>query len=334
MFPSLQPLHLPAELAGFRHEHLRLATASRDEAVAQISDKLSPYRLRLLGTQDTFTAHYLEANPLAGVGLSALAFGTEVELDIHTADDHLLVTTQMRGHSTVQSQGHRAQGGPGFIVVDSTPHPVKKRFSADSCRVNLRIPRARLDSAWRSLTGTPPARPLIFEPFPPDALVGQRWLAHVRLLMTYGLQPECVPERQAEAITESALLALLMEFPHDQRRALDAPVGRAGQRTLQCATDYLQDCRHEPLRLADIAEHCGVSVRTLTEAFRREHGVSPMKHLQEIRLQAVRALLTSRQPGMTVARAAMDNGFTALGRFASLYRLRFGETPSQTLNRR
>lgn len=334
MLASLLPLHLPPELSGFRREHLRLATASRDEAVAQISGKLSPYRMRLLGTQETFSAHYLEASPLAGVGLSALAFGTEVELDIHTADDHLLVTTQVCGHSTVVSQGQRAQGGAGFIVVDSTPHAVTKRFSADSCRVNLRIPRARLDDAWRSLTGSAPPRPIVFHPFPPDAAAGQRWLAHVRLLMTYGLQPDRVPERQAQAITESALLALLMEFPHDQRRTLDAPVGRAGERTLRAAADYIHDCRHEPLRLADIAQHCGVSVRSLTEAFRREHGMSPMKYLQDTRLQAARALLTSRQPGMSVARAATDNGFTALGRFAALYRARFGEPPSDTLFRR
>ncbi|MBU4611432.1 AraC family transcriptional regulator [Achromobacter sp. GG226] len=334
MFPSLLPLHLPPELASFRPEHLRLATASRDEAVAQISGRLSPYRLRLLGTQETFTAQYLEAQSLAGVGLSTLAFGTEVELDIHTADDHLLVTTQVSGHSTVASQGRKAQGGAGFIVVDSTPHAVTKRFSADSCRVNVRIPRTRLDAAWASLTGALPVRPLVFQPFPPDAAAGQRWLAHVRLLMTYGLQAERVPERQAEALTESALLALLMEFPHDQRPVLEAPVARAGQRTLQTAMDFIQDCRHEPLRLADIAAHCGVSVRSLTEAFRSGQGTSPMKFLQETRLQAARTLLTSRQPGMTVARAATDNGFTALGRFAALYAERFGEAPSQTLARR
>lgn len=329
--PASQPLHLSPELPGFRPEHLRLATASREEAVAQISGRLSPYRLRLLGTQDRFITQYLEARPLAGVGLSALAFGTEVELDIHTADDHLLVTTQVRGHSTVVSQGRRAEGGAGFIVVDSTSHPVTKRFSADSCRINLRIPRTRLDATWASLTGAPPSCPLVFQPFPPDGAASQRWLAHVRLLMTYGLQAERVPQRQAEAITESALLALLMEFPHDQRSTLDAPVARAGRRTLQAATDFIQDCRHEPLRLANIAAHCGVSVRSLTEAFRREHGMSPMKFLQEARLQAARALLISRQPGMTVARAATDNGFTALGRFAALYRERFGEAPSQTL---
>lgn len=334
MLASLLPAALPQELAGFRREHLRLATASRDEAVAQISGRLSPYRLRLLGTQERFAAHYLEARPLAGVGLSALAFGTEVELDIHTADDHLLVTTQVSGHSSIASQGREARGGSGFVVVDSTPDPVTKRFSADSCRVNLRIPRVRLDAAWCSLTGAPPARPLVFDPFPADAEVGQRWLAHVRLLMTYGLQDGAVPERQAQAITESALLALLMEFAHDQRWVLDAPVAPASQRTLRAATDYLQECRHEPLRLADVASHCGVSVRSLTDAFRREHGVSPMKYLQEVRLQAARRLLTGRQPGMTVARAATDNGFTALGRFAAVYRARFGESPSDTLSRR
>ncbi len=268
--------------------------------------------------------------------MSTLAFGTEVELEIATSDDHLLVTAQVEGHSTIASQGLRAQGGTGFIVIDSTPQPVVKQFSADSYRINLRVPRARLDAAWASLTGTRVGAPLIFYPFVSDTGVRQHWRSHLRLLilMDYGLQPDAVPARQAEVITESVILALLMEFPHNHSRSLEAPTAKAGAHALQRATAFIDALKHEPLSLDAIARECGISVRSRSDLFRREHGTSPMKYLAEVRLQAARGLLTGRKAGITVAEVATACGFSGFGRFSALYRTRFGELPSETLARR
>jgi AraC-like DNA-binding protein len=319
---------------GFRPEHVAVTTRSREEAIARLSGQLSPYRIKLLGHSDAFAARFLAANDLAGLQLSTLGFGTEVELEIATADDHLLVTAQVEGHSAIASQGLNAQGGAGFIVIDSTPQPVVKQFSADSYRVNLRVPRARLDAAWASLTGTLVNAPLVFHPFVPDTVVRQHWHSHLRLLMDYGLQPDIVAARQAEAITESVLLALLMEFPHSHSRRLEVSPARAGADALQKATAFIDALKHEPLSLQDIARECGISVRSLSDLFRREHGISPMKYVAEVRLQAARRLLTGRKAGLTVAEVATACGFSGFGRFSAVYRSRFGELPSETLARR
>lgn len=323
-----------AVVEGFKPEHTAITTKSRDEAITRLSRQLSPHRITILGKGDAFSASFLTANDLAGLQLSTLAFGTEVELEIATSDDHLLVTAQVEGHSTIKSQGLHGQGGPGFIVIDSTQQLVVKRFSADSYRINLRVPRTRLDGAWADLTGTWIGAPLIFYPFVCDTGVRQHWRSHLRLLMDYGLQPELVPARQAEVITESVIMALLMEFPHNYSRRLEAPTARAGARALQKATDFIEGLKHDPLTLEAIARECGISVRSLSDLFRREHGTSPMKYVTEVRLQAARRLLTGRSQGLTVAEAATACGFSGFGRFSALYRARFGELPSETLARR
>jgi transcriptional regulator GlxA family with amidase domain len=75
-------------------------------------------------------------------------------------------------------------------------------------------------------------------------------------------------------------------------------------------------------------------VRSLQEGFRRHLGSAPMAYLQQERL--VRAHQTLRQADpvcVTVSAVAHRWGFAHLGRFASAYRTRFGEPPSETLRR-
>lgn len=320
----------------FRAEHVALAisTRSKDEAIARLSGPLSPHKIRLIGASNAFAARFRAASELAGFQLSSLAFGTEVELEISTDTDHVLVTAQVEGSSEILSQGITGQGGRGFIVVDSTPDAVIKRFSADSSRINLRVPRSRLDAAWTSLTGRVLRTPLVFYPFVVDARARHRWYSHVRLLMDYGFQARVTPARLAESVTESVVLALLMEFPHNHSAQLEAPIAPAGASASRRACDFIAAQLQEPIRLEEIARHCGVSVRSLSASFAKEHGLSPMQYVTELRLKAVRAALTSRRPGVTVADAASECGFSALGRFAAIYRKRFGELPSQTLARR
>jgi transcriptional regulator GlxA family with amidase domain len=57
-----------------------------------------------------------------------------------------------------------------------------------------------------------------------------------------------------------------------------------------------------------------------------------MEVLREIRLQRVRTALIDRGD-RTVAEVALSCGFTHLGRFAGLYRARFGVSPSAVRRR-
>jgi transcriptional regulator GlxA family with amidase domain len=58
-----------------------------------------------------------------------------------------------------------------------------------------------------------------------------------------------------------------------------------------------------------------------------------MSLLRRTRLLEARAELEAAPPGATVTRVALDCGFTHLGRFSQEYVRRFGERPSETLQR-
>ena len=68
--------------------------------------------------------------------------------------------------------------------------------------------------------------------------------------------------------------------------------------------------------------------------FRRFIGSTPLEFLRLTRLAEARRQLLETEPAATVTSIATYCGFTHLGRFAGWYRERYGESPSETLDRK
>jgi AraC-like DNA-binding protein len=93
----------------------------------------------------------------------------------------------------------------------------------------------------------------------------------------------------------------------------------------------------DPLTPALIAKAIGVSPRTLFRHFHDAYGQSPLAWVRDQRLEWVRTdLQNAGQSGLdnrdiNITDIAIKHGFNHIGRFAGMYRARFGETPSDTL---
>ena len=86
------------------------------------------------------------------------------------------------------------------------------------------------------------------------------------------------------------------------------------------------------LPVSDVCRMLGLSERGLRNAFYDIRGMSPKRCMLAERLQEVhRALREASTTRATVTAVATDHGFHELGRFASIYRQAFGQTPSATL---
>ena len=74
-------------------------------------------------------------------------------------------------------------------------------------------------------------------------------------------------------------------------------------------------------------------MRTVQNQFREKLHETPTEYLRNRRLERARAELADAPPdsGVTVTDVAVRWGFHHLGRFATTYRARFGESPSHTL---
>lgn len=95
------------------------------------------------------------------------------------------------------------------------------------------------------------------------------------------------------------------------------------------AEDLMRATLREPLGGLDLCELLGVSDRTLRLAFRDRFGLGPMAYYRALRLNAVRAALTTPD-APPVSAVARTFGFHHLGNFSADYRRLFGELPSRT----
>lgn len=99
------------------------------------------------------------------------------------------------------------------------------------------------------------------------------------------------------------------------------------------AEEYIRANLDQPLSLAELAQHCGVSGRALMLGFRKLRGTSPMHFWRDLRFEAAHLDLISAGTSIGVTEIALKWGFSHLGRFSTEYRKRFSEKPSETRSR-
>ncbi|HUA88225.1 MAG TPA: AraC family transcriptional regulator [Steroidobacteraceae bacterium] len=89
--------------------------------------------------------------------------------------------------------------------------------------------------------------------------------------------------------------------------------------------DYIHANAHQELRLNQVAQLCGLSVRHLTRAFRSTTGTTLAGHVSEVRMSIAKdLLLNTRLPQKAIA---ANVGFANVSSFSSAFRKLTGITP-------
>jgi AraC-like DNA-binding protein len=83
----------------------------------------------------------------------------------------------------------------------------------------------------------------------------------------------------------------------------------------------------EPLRVADLAAHCGFGMRRFHELFIEAFGETPNRYLQRLRLDTALTLLAD--PRRSLIDIALDVGFGDQSAFTHAFTRRFGIAPGQ-----
>jgi AraC-like DNA-binding protein len=173
-------------------------------------------------------------------------------------------------------------------------------------------------------------------PFTPDADT----LATVRsittgILQTASARPDLLQSPSAAlAIQEDLLLAIDEMFRRSRTPELtNRLASRNYCHLVRMIDEYVGFHAASAIYSAELAEQCGVSVRTLGTAVASVRGMSLHRYLRLKQLWSARAQLVKGSDAITVTSCARANGFHHMGEFARLYRATFHETASQTLAR-
>jgi transcriptional regulator GlxA family with amidase domain len=139
----------------------------------------------------------------------------------------------------------------------------------------------------------------------------------------------------AAELEHGVLTSLLLGQRHNYTDAIFSARALPAPRVVRRVVELIDSAPETAFTVADLAEHAGVSERSLHAAFRRQLGTSPMAHVRRRRLEQAHDELLRLDPagGVKVTDVALRHGFGHTGRFAAAYRARFGEPPSATLRR-
>jgi transcriptional regulator GlxA family with amidase domain len=83
----------------------------------------------------------------------------------------------------------------------------------------------------------------------------------------------------------------------------------------------------EPLRIADLAAHCGFGMRRFHQLFIEAFGETPHRYLQRLRLDTSLGLLSD--PRLSLSDIALEIGFGDQSAYTHAFTRRFGLAPGQ-----
>jgi AraC-like DNA-binding protein len=227
--------------------------------------------------------------------------------------------------------------GPERAVVSSPQQDYRAKSSGIGARLRICMSERAVREHLSILLGEVPLKSLQFAPaMELTRGFGKRFARHVIAVTEDFESTNSISASQATITSFEQFIIgeLLLYHPHNYSGALARLERSVLPRDVKRAIDYIHAHFDEPLTISSIATRVGVAGRTLFVHFRNVHGISPMGYVRNLRFERARQDLLSGKGERSVTEVATRCGFSHLGRFAVEYRLRFGESPSQTTRKR
>ncbi|WP_342738864.1 AraC family transcriptional regulator [Bradyrhizobium sp. B117] len=315
--------------------HRLFETRDPDEARDRVGKVFCAHQLSYAGRGRRLFARQNFAQ-FGHLALSYLAYGEEMIIDAGEIENCYFVRLIRSGSSEIRIGKYQFVGNSRIGSVSSAKLPLSMRWSPDCAHLALKIDRRALERHLSDLLGSAILRPVEFIPeLPVDT---GRGASYRRLIEFISNELDCDDALMASPLAVAGLEQMLMTSlltmqPSNYSAALSARVSPAAPRHVHRAEEYIRAHADRPITIGQLAEVAGVHTRTLFEGFQRFRGITPFAMLKAVRLERVHAELKTAGTSGCVSDIALKWGFAHLGRFAQLYRRRFGELPSETLRR-
>lgn len=302
-YPGEHRLTAPDEARqGFRSEHCMLALG----AIRVIHQAIEGRCI----AETTFDSRYLAVHYLVR-GRGVVSVGGEVVADLRPGEFMFQIN---------RSPIVRTEMSDGYAAISvHIPIPEGRRFSlrgegATAERPNPPLKNGLITTAQASF-----------------------WESHLAYAISHAL------DSLASGVAAEADDRLLGEYlyllcSHELARRSQCRDGSNGPAIvplkLRTAEQYAKMHAAQAPTVEQLAAEAGVSARNLHDLFMRFRGMPPSDFIREERLRGIRQALLRARSGATVSGIAAGWGYQNFGNFAALYRKRFGELPSETLDRR
>ena len=227
--------------------------------------------------------------------------------------DHYTIYLQLRGQTAMDQCGESLSFGRNDVVISDCRRPFRAMLSNDGCRAVAVVPRAMLNSR------APWLRQRALYKFSNSHFLDLARRHMVRLVI------DDLTENESNLLTENLCNLLALASADDR-----PPKRLQAELELENLLIFCEKNLHFPgLSPQLVAEHFGISVRTLHTRFKKIEQTFG-RWLLEMRLDACsKALKDPLQQNSGISEIAYSCGFNDLSHFNKSFRARFNATPGE-----
>lgn len=289
-------------------------------------------RLTKIGSQRSLDAR-LHLRRVRSMGFGRVTYGSEVRVEAGGFESFYLVQVPLSGRELVTVGDERVLSAGKTGSVLNANKPVHVQHEVDTEKLVVRVEREALEHSCIQHLGRGLRRPIEFLPsMSLDSTKGVRWTSLLRWIYeSLAIDETCFDSPIVAAqVEQMAITTLLTCQPHNYSEELVGEERSIAPAFVKRIERYIEEHADEPITIVDLAEHAGVSSRSIFNGFRRFRNTSPMLYLKEVRLRRVNEELKRLSSSeATVTAVAYKWGFTHLGHFTTDYKRRFGESPGR-----
>jgi len=299
------------------------------DALDSVSRVFFPHEVIVRGGDKHLDFNHCSAS-MGDISLNQIAYGADVDVLITQLQrTHFVLVIALTGEALVEFNQQSWSFSSGDCVLMSPNIRYSFQMNPDHTHLAIGIPSNRLVGSGRPYEA-------VHNVIERAADAPQGGAANLLGFIEYlcgelhrgspifGLQ-------QVIAANENSFLAMLRATLFDReaamRQASILPV------FVRRAEQYIERHLKDDIQLCDIVEAAGVPARTLYHGFERFLGHSPMRWLRLRRLESARADMIASGGEISVTALANQYWIGHSGRFATMYRDLYGESPSATLGR-
>ena len=287
---------------------------------------------------ESYRTEFSFAN-IGALGLSRITNSQATRMTIGPPGvDVFAISMIERGASQLVFPGmHEPETGDATMGYIYRGEPGLRATASGQSRLLLRLPTALLHQKLEALLDGQKIETIAFRPmFDQTRGAGATIRRMFDFLFTELEAPDTLlmNEIAIRSFEENLATCLLLGLPHNYTERLGRQKAAAAPGNVKRAELFMQANAGTPLTITEIAEAAGCSVRALQIAFQRFRGTTPMRVLQQARLEQARTEMLRAGQTESLARIAAEYGFSSPTRFAQSFRQKYGVYPSDMLRER
>ena len=321
----------------FLSEHPYIDTGDVEETCAKLAIKDIGFDLAPRAASEDFHAR-LYCAQYPELHFASTVFHQEATLQFVEGRGEFAAMVPFRGRFRARSGQRQVTPQTGQLTIFSPDEPLALTQGEDCDRLTVYLSQGLIEEQLELMLGWTPQGPLFFDPSPDPVRNGGRFL---KTLMDETLRPQegssfALPDEEEdyERFREALLEHMLLSLRHNYSQALAGLVpGGTLPADVKRVLEYIHAYPQRTPSLKRLVEVANVPGRTLIHHFNQFLQTSPVRYARDLRFERAKAELERAGTSHSVGEVARLWGFSHLGRFATEYRQRFGESPSDTLRK-